>query len=55
MVDKYHSEKILGSTLGMSIYAMPGIAKEPLHFPIKLTGIIEEKNIYLDRPLPEMS
>ena len=55
MVDKYYSGKILGSTLGMSIYAMTGIAKDPLHYPIKLTGIIKEKIIYLNRPLPEMS
>ena len=55
MVDKYHSRQILGSTLGMSVYAMTGIAKDPLHYPIKLTGIIEEATIYLNRPLPKMS
>ena len=57
MVDRYHSRQdlILGCSLDMSVYAVTGIAKDPLHYPIKLTGIIEERTIYLNRPLPKMS
>ena len=36
----------------MSVYAKPGIAKDPLHCPIKLTGIKFPKTVYINRPLP---
>ena len=36
----------------MSVYAKPGIAQEPLHCPIKLTGIDPETTIYINRNLP---
>lgn len=36
----------------MSVYAIPGIAKEPLHCPIKLRGIIPEGTIYINRSPP---
>ena len=36
----------------MSVYAKPGIAKKPLHCPIKLTGIDPETTIYINRPPP---
>ena len=36
----------------MSVYAIPGIAKEPLHCPIKLSGIIPEGTIYINRSPP---
>ena len=36
----------------MSVYAEPGVAKKPLHCPIKLTGIIPSKTVFINRPLP---
>ena len=42
----------LHSSCSMSVYAKVGIAQEPLHCPIKLTGINPETTIYINRPLP---
>ena len=44
----------------MSVYAKPGIAQDPLHCPIKLTGIDPSKIVYINKsppalPLPSMS
>ena len=36
----------------MSVYAEPGVAKKPLHCPIKLTGVDPETTTYINRPLP---
>ena len=38
----------------MSVYAKPGIATEPLHCPIKLTGIDPETTIHINRPPPPL-
>ena len=43
------------ATCSMSVYAKPGIAQDPLHCPIKLTGIDPEKTIYINRPPPTPS
>ena len=42
----------LHSRCSMSVYAKAGIAQEPLHCPIKLTGIDPETTIYINRRLP---
>ena len=34
----------------MSVYAEIGVAKKPLHCPIKLTGINPPKTVYINRP-----
>ena len=36
----------------MSVYAEVAVAKKPLHCPIKLTGIIPSKTVFINRPLP---
>ena len=36
----------------MTVYAEPGVAKEPLRCPIKLTGIDPETTTYIIRPPP---
>ena len=50
-MDKFQSEQ-MPCSLDISVYAKPGIAEDPLHYPIKLTGIDPEKTIFLNRPLP---
>ena len=47
----FQSEPIRNS-IDMSVYAKVGIAQDPLHCPIKLTGIDPEATIYINRPLP---
>ena len=42
----------MSCSIDMSVYAKPGIAQDPLHCPIKLTGIDPERTIYINRPLP---
>ena len=39
---------------GMSfqVYAEPGVAKEPLHQPLQITGITRTKTVYINRPPP---
>ena len=36
----------------MAVYAKVGVAQDPLHCPIKLTGINAPKTVYINRPLP---
>ena len=37
----------------MFVYAEPGVAKDPLHYPVTLTGIISDSEvIYINRPPP---
>ena len=36
----------------MAVYAKPGIAQDPLHCPIKLTGIIPSKTVFINRLVP---
>ena len=36
----------------MSVYAKVGVAQDPLHCPIKLTGIDPSKTVYIIRSLP---
>ena len=50
-MDRYSSSPTY-SSCSMSVYAKPGIAKDPLHCPIKLTGINPEKTIYINRTPP---
>ena len=48
----FQSEPIRNS-IDISVYAEVGVAKEPLHCPIKLTGIDPEATIYINlQPLP---
>ena len=47
----FQSEPIRNS-IDMSVYAKVGIAQDPLHCPIKLTGIDPEATVYINRPLP---
>ena len=37
----------------MSVFAEPSVATEPLHCPIKLTGIVPEKTVYINRSPPK--
>ena len=53
-MDKFPTNP-LHSRCSMSVYAEFGIAQEPLHCPIKLTGINPEATIYINRPLPSSS
>ncbi|XP_019850961.1 PREDICTED: uncharacterized protein LOC109581346 [Amphimedon queenslandica] len=48
LVDKFDP---LYSSFSMSVYAKP-VAQDPLHFPIKLTGINPEMIIYINRSPP---
>lgn len=48
LVDKFDP---LYSSFSMSVYAKP-VAQDPLHFPIKLTGIDPEMIIYINRSPP---
>ena len=50
-MDRYSSSPMY-SSCSMSVYAKPGIAKDPLHCPIILTGIDPETTIYINRPPP---
>ena len=43
------------ATCSMSVYAKLGIAQDPLHCPIKLTGINPETTIFINRPPPTSS
>ena len=36
----------------MSVYAKLGVAQDPLHCPINLTGVDPETTIYIIRPPP---
>ena len=38
--------------MSIDIYAEPGAAKEALHCPVKLTGIVPETTIVISRPPP---
>ena len=38
----------------MSVYAKPGIAKDPLHCPIKLTGIDPSRIVYINKSPPAL-
>lgn len=40
------------ASCSMSVYAEPGVARKPLHCPIKLTGIDPEATIYINRQSP---
>ena len=40
------------SSVSMSVYGKPGIALDPLNYPIKLTGIEPETTIFITRPPP---
>ena len=54
-MDKFQDDPI-GSSLLLSVYAEPGIAKKPLNCPIEIAGIDPETTIYIIRlpppPLP---
>ena len=41
----------------MSVYAEAGIAKKPLHCPLKLTGVTPSKTVYINQtpPVPPLS
>ena len=51
-MDKFQSEQQSSCSLDISVYAKPGIAEEPLHCPINLTGVNPSKTIFINRPLP---
>ena len=40
--------------MSVDIYAEPGAAKEALHCPVKLTGIVPETTININRPPPSL-
>ncbi|XP_019855754.1 PREDICTED: uncharacterized protein LOC109584435 [Amphimedon queenslandica] len=44
----------LYSSCSMSVYAKPGIAQDPLHCPIKLTGIDPSKIVYINKSPPAL-
>uniref|UniRef100_A0A1X7U8Q5 CARD domain-containing protein n=1 Tax=Amphimedon queenslandica TaxID=400682 RepID=A0A1X7U8Q5_AMPQE len=48
VVDKF-IENPMCSSIHISVYAKPGIAKDPLHCPIELTGIDPSITIYINR------
>uniref|UniRef100_A0A1X7U115 RNA helicase n=1 Tax=Amphimedon queenslandica TaxID=400682 RepID=A0A1X7U115_AMPQE len=48
VVDKFIDNPMC-SSIHISVYAKPGIAKDPLHCPIKLTGIDPSIIIYINR------
>ena len=50
-MDKFQDDPI-GSSLLLSVYAEPGIAKKPLNCPIEITGIDPETTVYIIRPPP---
>ena len=54
-VDAFPNEPLY-STCSMTVFAEPGVAIEPLHCPIKLTGIHvdSEGTIYINRPVPRL-
>uniref|UniRef100_A0A1X7SQB9 Uncharacterized protein n=1 Tax=Amphimedon queenslandica TaxID=400682 RepID=A0A1X7SQB9_AMPQE len=54
VVDKFIDNPMC-SSIHISVYAKPGIAKDPLHCPIELTGINLSKIIYIDRTPPPSS
>ena len=43
------------SSIHFSIHAEAGVAKKPLHYPIKLAGIDPSKTIFINRPKPPSS
>uniref|UniRef100_A0A1X7VDN7 Uncharacterized protein n=1 Tax=Amphimedon queenslandica TaxID=400682 RepID=A0A1X7VDN7_AMPQE len=43
------------ATCSISVYAEIGVAKKPLHYPIKLTGIDPSKIVYINKSLPAMN
>ena len=51
VVDKFPLNP-LHARCSMSVYAKVGTAQDPLHCPIKLTGIDPETTIFINRPLP---
>ena len=53
-MDRYPSHSMY-SSVSMSVYAKPGVAKEPLHCPIKLIGIYPETTIYINRSPPSQT
>ena len=50
-MDKFPDDP-MRSSIHFSIYAEVGVAKKPLHYPIKLAGIDPSKTIFINRPLP---
>ena len=50
-MDKFQS-KPMSCSIDISVYAKPGIAQDPLHCPIKLTGIDPERTTYINQPPP---
>ncbi|XP_019860875.1 PREDICTED: uncharacterized protein LOC109589202 [Amphimedon queenslandica] len=54
VVDKFIDNPMC-SSIHISVYAKPGIAKDPLHCPIKLTGIDPSKIVYINRTPPLLS
>ena len=50
-MDKFQDDPMC-SSIHMSIYAEVGVAKKPLHYPIKLAGIDPSRTIFINRPLP---
>ncbi|XP_019863784.1 PREDICTED: uncharacterized protein LOC109592916 [Amphimedon queenslandica] len=42
------------ATCSISVYAKPGIAQDPLHCPIKLTGIDPSKIVYINKSPPAL-
>ncbi|XP_011405977.2 PREDICTED: uncharacterized protein LOC105313890 [Amphimedon queenslandica] len=51
VVDKFIDNPMC-SSIHISVYAKPGIAKDPLHCPIELIGIDPSKIIYINRTPP---
>ena len=51
-MDKFQSEQQSSCSIDITVYAKPGIAEDPLHCPIELTGVTPSKTIYINRPLP---
>ncbi|XP_019861685.1 PREDICTED: uncharacterized protein LOC105315413 [Amphimedon queenslandica] len=54
VVDKFIDNPMC-SSIHISVYAKPGIAKDPLHCPITLTGIDPSKIVYINRTPPLFS
>ncbi|XP_019851912.1 PREDICTED: uncharacterized protein LOC109581880 [Amphimedon queenslandica] len=54
VVDEFINDHMC-SSIHISVYAKPGIAKDPLHCPIELTGIDPTIIIYINRSPPPSS
>ena len=53
-MDKFQDDPMC-SSIHLSIYAEVGVAKKPLHCPIKLAGIDPSRTIFINRPKPPSS